>query len=289
MQNNIGKIRNRGFEFSVNSTNISNNSFTWKTDFNISFNKNKVLDLGVVKTIYSNWFYDSYCNVTMTNLPMAQLYGFKFVKIFQTQAEIDKAPHFAGQLPGSAQYEDSNKDGTLDRLNCVPIGDPNPKYTGGMTNLFSYKNWDFNLTLSFAGDVDVLAIDTEATTRNLDGVFNVFADESERWRSLDQPGNGKYATSLYNTEKDRVGNSRMIYDGSFIKIQNLNVGYNFKNIKNINSCRVYCSVQNLYTFTKFPYGNPEVNYYGNSSLSRGVMCYDYPLSRTISIGVNISF
>jgi TonB-dependent starch-binding outer membrane protein SusC len=289
MQNNIGKLRNRGFEFSFSSTNISGKKFTWKTDFNISFNRNKVLDLGDVKTIYSNWFYDNYCNVTKVGLPMAQFYGYKFVKIFQTQEEINASPHYSGQLPGSAQYEDADKSGTVDALDYVPIGDPNPKFTGGMINRFAYKNWDLNLTLSFAYDFDVLAIDPESTTRNLDGVFNVFKNVKDRWRSVDNPGNGKYATSVYDTEKDRANNSRMVYDGSFIKIQNLNVGYNFHKIKWFNSFRVYCSVQNLCTFTKFPYGNPEVNYYGNSSLSRGVMCYDYPLSRTISLGTNITF
>jgi TonB-dependent starch-binding outer membrane protein SusC len=289
MQNNIGELRNRGFEFSFSSINISGKKFTWKTDFNISFNRNKVLDLGDVKTIYSNWFYDNYCNVTKVGLPMAQFYGYKFVKIFQTQEEIDASPHYSGQLPGSAQYADADNSGTVDALDYVPIGDPNPKFTGGMINRFAYKNWDLNLTLSFAYDFDVLAIDPESTTRNLDGVFNVFKNVKDRWRSVDNPGNGKYATSLYDTEKDRANNSRMVYDGSFIKIQNLNVGYNFHKIKWFDSFRVYCSVQNLCTFTKFPYGNPEVNYYGNSSLSRGVMCYDYPLARTISLGTNITF
>ncbi len=289
MQNNIGKLRNRGFELSFNSKNIVGKNFSWSTDFNISFNSNKILDLGDVQTIYSNWFYDNYCNVTKVGLPMAQFYGYQFVKIYQTQDEIDNSPHYANQLPGSAQYADTDDSGTIDALDCVPIGDPNPKFTGGMVNRLAWKNWDFYLTVSFAGDFDVLAIDPESTTRNLDGVFNVFKNVKDRWRSVDNPGNGKYATSVYNTEKDRANNSRMVYDGSFLKIQNLNFGYNFVNIKYLQACRVYCSVQNLFTFTKFPYGNPEVNYYGNSSLSRGVMCYDYPLARTISIGANITF
>ena len=220
---------------------------------------------------------------------MAQFYGYQFVKIFQTQEEIDAAPHYANQLPGSAQYADTDNNGTIDALDAVPIGDPNPKYIGGMVNQLAYKNFDLNLTLSFAGDFDVFAIGQESSTRNLDGVFNVFKDVKDRWRSVDQPGNGTYATSVYNTEDDRVNNSRMVYDGSYIKIQNLNIGYNFHKIKYFDAFRVYCSVQNLYTFTKFPYGNPEVNYYGNSSLSRGVMNYDYPLARTVSLGVNISF
>ena len=289
MQNNIGKLRNRGFELAVSSTNIANKDFTWKTDFNISFNKNLVLDLGAVQTIYSNWFYDNFANVTKVGLPMAQFYGYKFVKIFQTQAEIDAAPHYPGQLPGSAQYEDTDHNGTIDALDAVPIGDPNPKFVGGMVNRMTYKNFDFNLTLSFAGNFDVFALGQESSTRNLDGVFNVFKDVKDRWRSVDQPGNGVYATSVYNTEKDRANNSRMVYDGSYIKIQNLNIGYNFQKIRYFDSFRVYCSIQNLHTFTKFPYGNPEVNTYGNSSLSRGVMNYDYPLARTISLGVNASF
>ncbi len=289
MQNNIGKLRNRGFEFSFSSTNISKGNFIWKTDFNISFNKNEVLDLGDVQTIYSNYFYDNYCNITEVGAPMAQFYGYKFVKIFQTQEEVDAAPHYSGQLAGSAQYADTDGSESVDALDCTAIGDPNPKFTGGMINRLNYKKWDLILTLSFAGDFDVLAIDPESTTRNLDGVFNVFKNVKDRWRSVDNPGNGKYATSLYNTEEDRANNSRMVYDGSFLKIQNLNIGYNLYKIKYFDSCRVYCSVQNLHTFTKFPYGNPEVNYYGNSSLSRGVMCYDYPLARTISLGVNITF
>ena len=289
MQNNIGKLRNRGFEVAISSTNISNNDFSWKTDFNISFNKNLVLDLGAVQTIYSNYFYEDYCNITEVGLPMAQFYGYKFVKIFQTQAEIDAAPHYAGQLPGSAQFEDTDDSGTIDALDAVPIGDPNPKFVGGMVNRMTYKNFDLNLTISFAGSFDVFAIGQESSTRNIDGVFNVFKDVKDRWRSVDNPGNGKYATSLYNTGEDRGNNSRMVYDGSYIKIQNLNIGYNLPKIRYFESFRVYCSVQNLHTFTKFPYGNPEVNTFGNSSLSRGVMNYDYPLARTVSLGVNVSF
>lgn len=131
---------------------------------------------------------------------------------------------------------------------------------------------------------------------NLDGLFNVLADVKDRWRSPENPGSGKYGKTTSGTGRERDQfHSRYIKDGSYFAIKNITLGYTFpsKSIKFVDKLRIYASVQNPFIFTSYPYGNPEVgvDFNGNapSSLLQGVDYSTYPVPRTITLGLNLSF
>jgi TonB-dependent starch-binding outer membrane protein SusC len=288
MMKNIGKIRNKGVEFSINSVNISNNNFTWETDFNIAFNRNKVLDLGEVKNIRLSTLFKAY-SITTEGQPMAMFYGWKSLGILKNQEEVDKYATFPGQLPGTPHFEDKDGNNVIDGRDQMIIGNPHPDFRGGLNNRFNYKNWDFNITTTFAHNFDIFAR-LEEDLLNLDGVFNVLKEVKERWRSPDEPGNGRIAASFHQTEYDRYGTSDAVYkDISFLKIQNLSIGYTFDNLIFTNQFRLFCSVQNAFLFTNYRYGNPDVNYHDNESLRMNIDDYSYPLSRSIVLGLNMNF
>jgi TonB-linked SusC/RagA family outer membrane protein len=285
VQDNIGEIQNRGVEFSLNTINISNADFTWASDFNISFNKNEVLDMGAVGRILTGP--RSY-SLTTEGQPMGMFYGYKSLGIINTWDELANYPHFASQLPGTPHYQDSDKNGVLDERDKVIIGNPHPKFRGGFNNTFKYKMWDMNIAMSFAHDFDIWA-QLEEDVINLDGVFNVLREVKDRWRSPEQPGNGRIAASFHETAYDRWENSDWVHNASFLKVQNISIGYTFTNVKFIKFMRLYSSVQNAFLFTNYRYGNPEASVYGNNSLLRNFDNYDYPVARTVIFGLDLNF
>src|SRR5699024_5982730 len=208
--------------------------------------------------------------------------------IFNTQEEVDNSASYPNQLPGTPIVHDDDGNGTINELDKIVIGNPHPDFRGGISNSFNYKNFDVNIAMSFAHNFDVNAI-LEEDVLNLDGVFNVLEDVKNRWRSPDKPGNGHVAASFHQTSYDRFANSDWIYNASYLKIQNVSLGYTFGNFDFVNSFRVYGSVQNLMTITNYKYGNPDVNIEGSNPLARGYDSHDYPLARSIVIGINLNF
>lgn len=285
VQDNVGEIRNRGVEFSLSTINLTNNNFRWTTDFNISFNRNKVLDMGDVGRILTGA--RSY-SLTMEGQPMAMFYGWKSLGILNDWDEVEKYGTFEGQVPGTPHYVDLDNSGLIDDADKMIIGNPHPKFRGGLNNTFKYKNWDLNIAMSFAHDFDIWA-QLEEDVINLDGVFNVLTEVKERWRSPENPGNGRIAASFHETAYDRWANSDWVYNASFLKVQNISLGYTFSDIGFVKLLRLTCSVQNAFMFTNYKYGNPEASVYGNNSLVRNFDNYDYPLTRTVTFGLDVNF
>lgn len=289
LQSNIGKIRNRGVEFTVNSINISKSNFKWNMNFNIAHNSNKVLDLGEIGgRILSATQYGENNALTAEGHPMGMFYGYKSLGILNNWEEVERYATFTDQAPGTPRFLDVNGDNIIDEKDKTIIGNPWPAFKGGFTNSFFYKNWDFNIAMSFAYDFDIWAV-LEADVLNLDGVFNVLREAKERWRSPEQPGNGRIAASFHYTELDRMGNSDWVYDGSFLKVQNISAGYTFDNLKHFKQLRIYCSAQNPFLFTNYKYGNPDINVMGNNALVRNMDWYDFPLTRSLIFGLDLTF
>ncbi len=270
VQDNIGEIRNRGLEFTLSSTNVAKGDFRWNTDFNIFFNRNKVLDMGDVGRIQTG--HRSY-SLTIEGQPMAMFYGWKSLGILNNAEEVAKYATFPGQVPGTPRYQDLDNSGVIDQDDKMIIGNPHPDFRGGLTNSFRYKNWDLNIAMSFAHNFDIWA-QLEEDVLNLDGVFNVLREVKERWRSPEEPGNGRVAASFHETKFDRWENSDWVYNASFLKVQNITLGYNFDGIDFVNRLRLYLSVQNAFLLTNYPYGNPEASVYGDNSLVRNSLLSD---------------
>ncbi|MES2487467.1 MAG: TonB-dependent receptor, partial [Bacteroidota bacterium] len=282
---NIGKIAFWGHEFSLGTDNLVGD-FKWSTDFNISFNRNKALALGTANaSIYGDM------TITQVGQPLGQLYGLVWDGIYETQEEFDNAPHHEGAEVGSVKYKDMNGDGvvTNDTRDQRVLGNTAPKFNYGFTNTFSYKNFDLSVVCQGAYGNKIINT-ADRFTGNLDGSFNVLKDLQNRWRSEAEPGNGKWGKASGNTGPERDwASSKWMYDGSYLTIKNVTLGYSFQNsgLEYLKGLRLYASVQQLFVFTKYPGGNPEVS--AAAGLFSGVDYTTYPVPRTWTFGMNYNF
>ncbi len=283
---NIGKVENKGFEFALDyRTNIDQINF--RGNFNISFNRNKVLEIrGENDEIWNGGFYSTY-NVSKVGRPIGMLYGFKMIGIFNSDAEIAASPTQDGAIPGTYKYFDANGDGVIsyDQKDMIEIGNPYPAFNWALTLGADYRFFDLNVLFTGAQNYDVFR-NIEATTMNMDGVFNILQSGVNRWRSAENPGDGRGATS--STWKwQRESNSRYVYDASHIWVKNISFGFTFPKTSVMKNARLYVSAENLFLITDFPGSNPEINRRGG--VNPGVDDEAYPVPRTFSVGANIRF
>ena len=282
---NIGKIEFWGHEFSLSTVNF-NGKFKWTTDFNISFNRNKALELGTANSaIYGDQ------TITKVGEPLGQLYGLVWDGIYETQAEYDASPKHEGASVGSVKFKDINGDGivTNDSKDQTVLGNTAPKFNFGFTNTMSYKDFDFSVVCQGASGNKIMN-NIERFTGNLDGTFNVTTDLANRWKSEEDPGDGKYGSVLGNTGPERDwSSSKRMYDGSYLTIKNITLGYSFNNsnLTYLKGLRIFASVQQAFVFTKYPGNNPEVS--AGVGLFSGVDNTTYPVPRTMALGLNYNF
>jgi TonB-dependent starch-binding outer membrane protein SusC len=283
---NVGKVQNNGFEFAVGYKTKINSIGLW-SNFNISFNRNKVLAIrGVNDEIWNGDFYDDY-NVSKVGRPIGMIYGYKKLGIFQNQVDIDKSPKQDGAIPGVYKYLDGNGNGVIDYNtdDMVEIGNPWPKGVWAFTLGADYKNFDLSVLLTGAYGYDVFA-QIQKSTMNLDGVFNVLQESNQRFRSEQQPGNGVYPTT--NTWKwERESNSRYIYSGTHVWVKNVSLGYSLpKAPLHFSGMRLFLSADNLFLFTNYPGNNPEANDRGG--INPGLDDVTYPVARIFTAGLKVS-
>lgn len=283
---NVGKVQNKGLEFAVGYKTKINAIGLW-SNFNISFNRNKILAIrGENDVIWNGGFYADY-NVSKVGRPIGMIYGYKVLGIFQNQAEIDKSPAQDGAIPGVYKYADGDGNGKIsyDTKDMVEIGNPWPKGIWGFTLGGDYKNFDLSVLLTGKYGYDVDA-QIEKSTENLDGVFNVSARSVHRWRSEQNPGAG-ILTGTNTWKYQRESNSRYVYSGTHMWVKNVSLGYSIpKSTLHFSAVRLYISAQNLFLITNYPGNNPDVNNIGGTQ--PGYDDASYPISRTFSFGANIS-
>jgi TonB-dependent starch-binding outer membrane protein SusC len=289
---NVGKLKFWGHEFNISTQNLDG-PLKWSTNFNISFNHNKVVALGTSNAaIYGDF------TITEVGKPIGELYGLVFDGIYKNQAAFSHSPQYPGAQVGMASFRDINGDGniTFDNRDRTYLGHTSPDFIYGMTNSFAYKNFDLNIVIA-GQQGNKLANRIEQFTANLDGAFNVTKDVAYRWRSESDPGNGKYGKDISGTtsyERDNLS-SRMVHDASFLTVKNITLGYNLrvKNSKYFSGMRLYVSGQQLWVFTNYPGSNPEVSgdAFGNqaSVLNLGSDYSSYPVPRTLTFGANVNF
>jgi len=288
---NVGKFAIWGNEFAVSSRNLVG-TFSWNTDFNISFNNNKVLALPPNTPFIGGGPTYSGFNRSVVGHHIGEFYGYIFDGIYMTADELAKDPNYATSVVGSARMKDINGDGVVDANDRTLIGNPNPDFIYGMTNTFRYKNFDFSVVIAGQVGNEIMNVSLQ-DMHNLDGVFNMSSDMINRWRSPTDPGNGLVPTTRSNsTELYRLANTTWLSRGDYLTVKNVSLGYTFNlsSLKYIKSARVYASVQQAFVFTKYKGQNPEASY----STDNGIGIYGqdlstFPVPRTIMIGGNINF
>ena len=270
---NVGSMENKGVELSLNTVNIKNSDFSWNSSFNISFTKNKVLSLNYQPTI-DKAFIET-VGATLVRFtagqPIGSFFGYKFDK-------IDAAT-------GDVVYKDLNGNGYFDTGDRTFIGNPTPNYTLGFTNNFKYKNWYLDVLVTASQGNDVY----NATRFDLE-LMNDFKNQStavlDRWTTAGQITNMPKA----NTSTAMYVSDRFVEDGSFVKLKNVTLGYNFNNpFKGVSKLNVYVTGQNLYTWTNYSGFDPEVNAFNTTNGVFGIDYGTYPQVRTVIFGLKANF
>jgi TonB-linked SusC/RagA family outer membrane protein len=290
---NIGEVENRGWEIALNTVNITG-GFEWTTNFNISAFKNEVLKLGPegAPIISGN-------NITQIGSPMGMFYGYLTDGVFKTQDELNAGPKWA---PGTAdvshlgdiRFKDiSGPDGVPDNIintfDRTIMGNPYPDFYYGMTNNFTYKN--FTLSVALQGSVGNEILNSSDNMLYTRARYKQLSIVRDYWKSEAEPGNDPRPNNL-PTGGLRQYSNRYITDATYFKISNINLSYLFpEKITRaiyLSSLRVYVSATNPLLVTDFLYFNPE-NSSSSSSLTPGLLNYNYPIAKSFVIGINASF
>ncbi|WP_268122450.1 SusC/RagA family TonB-linked outer membrane protein [Roseivirga pacifica] len=287
---NIGELKFWGHEFSVNSKNMVGD-FTWTTNANLSINKNEVLELSDgVDRIYGA------SSITEVGQPIGQFWGLVHEGVYVDQEDFDNSPKATSSQVGTIKFKDVNGDGVItyggDNDDRTVIGNPFPDFIYGITNTFSYKNFDLSIVASGSHGNEILVMTDQGTT-NLDGPFNVLRNVADRWRSPSNPGSGMYGKTTEATFMGRDWlSSRFVSNGSYLTIKNITLGYNVPITSDfIRNLRLYASIQQVYTFTNYRGVNPEVSTANNgqapNALNLGLDWGAFPVPRTYTFGVNL--
>lgn len=286
---NIGEVENKGFEVVLNTTNIDNDLFSWNTNFNISYNKNKVLRLGPTGDPIYNF---AGTRITEVGGPIGANRGLIQIGVL-TQADINSGtvPIVPGQTAGDVKYLDINGDGIISNFNGVDgvfIGDANPEYIFGLNNMIGFGS--FELSIMINGQTGGKTMDlTSQGLWDPDG-SNVMRKQWEgRYISDDQPGNGM--TPRAGMVGGGRPDTRLVQKTDYLRIRNISLGYNL-NTKYLQNTRIYVSAENLITWTEFEGFNPQATSFGGGQVAtiNGLTGGgSYPLPRIISLGINLTF
>lgn len=312
---NVGKMQNDGLEFTLSTVNIKSKDFTWESSFNINFNNNKLVSLtdgasfltlpsGTITGIGQQNSYNSMSPyISIVGKPVGQMYGVIFDGLYQ-YSDFDKMPNGTYKLkagvpyystaatpqPGWAKYKDINNDGVINNLDWTIIGRGLPIHTGGFSNNFSYKGFDLNLFFQWSYGNDLLNANRmvfEAPGDVTPTYINLMATMADRWSPTNQSSNIPIGSGT-----NYIGfNSRVIEDGSFLRLKTVSLGYNLpssvlKTIK-VRSIRAYATAQNLYTWTNYTGQDPDVSV-KRTVQSPGFDLYAYPMPRTVVFGLNVT-
>lgn len=307
---NVGKIRNKGMEFSISSTNIQTKSFTWNTNFNISIIRNELraLESGAnYKTTRSgfdsNFTQDDYIAIVGSSL--GAIYGYEFDGIYQSSDFYITPDHkyilkegitnntrytdAGGLRPGVVKYKDQNGDGIITTADRTVIGNAIPKWYGGITNTFAWKGIDFSFMFQFNYGNDIYNATRLYATQSRNGRTNMLAEVADRWTETN-------ASNLVPSTKGYVTNdvySRFVEDGSFLRLKNVTLGYTlpkkWTQKAYIKRMRVYATGQNLFCISGYSGYDPEVSTAGNNPMTPGLDWGAYPKSRVFTFGIDLQF
>ena len=293
---NLGEIQNNGFELDLDAR-LIDKKFKWLISGNISFNTNKVIDLGKINQILGNNLLptglDQSGTIAIPGYAIGSFYGYKVTGIYQNQAEIASGPiDPVNPAPGDFKYADLSGNGQIGPEDRTVLGNPNPKYTFGITNNFSFKQ--FELSVFIMGKIG-------QSVMNLNRFYSdgmvYSASGNIRQEAYDNRWTGEGTSNYYPRPKrtgsllDKRMSDFIIEDGSFIRLKNINLSYKIpsKKIKFINGFKIFADATNLLVITKYKGYDPEVSGFGFNSLNQNVDFGTIPQYRTYSVGCNVSF
>ena len=298
---NSGTVENKGLEISLDGSVINKKDFQWKSNFNIAFNRNKILSLGDgIKEQYAgNISTGDAPFIQVAGQPIGALYGYVEDGYFDNEAEVRNSQVYSSQpfpiirrMVGEIKYRNLDADPTsISISDRTIIGDVNPDYTFGFTNNFQYKKFDLSIFINGVQGNDVINMNTRFNA-NLGTSKNISeAMLSGAWVDGKDNSLATGPKAIRQFWRTLPFSKRFIEDGSFVRIKNITLGYNIPGtiIKGVSSIRISAGVNNLYTFTNYTGFDPEINSYGDNPALFGVDLGGYPNSRTYNFSVRCSF
>lgn len=294
MMSNNGKVENKGWELFIRSVNISKPNFVWTTTLNLSQNQNTVLEYNNGAPTYltaapQGWYLHEEYSVLREGLSMSTLYGYVFDGIKQTGQETPTQPK---SIAGDPLFKDMNGDGVVNKDDRVTLGNGTPDIVFGFGNTFSFYNFDITLFIDGAIGHEMFNM-----TRMILEDNGRSRASMDRWTqknpSNEVPRDGYRKNS--GLQNGSFVNSRFVEDASYLRIQNLELGYSipFKNWEKayrfIKNLRVFAGVQNLHTFTKYTGFTPDVSVNGGSAIGQGLDYNTYPAYTMFNFGAKITF
>ncbi|UKT62781.1 SusC/RagA family TonB-linked outer membrane protein [Pedobacter mucosus] len=295
IRQNVGSMENKGLNLGINTINIQSKDFTWKTSFNISMNRNKVLSLATPDDIFGvgNPNFTNQTGIIRVGEPVGSFWGLVRLGTW-SEAERTEAAKFVSYrggkpiLPGDIKYLDVNGDHAITDADRQIIGNGMPKGWGSLSNNFRYKNLDLIVELQYSYGNDVLNM-THHSGEDRQVQANSFSSVLDAWTPQNQ---NTPIAAIRDQSAGYVTNvdTHWLEDGSFIRGKNLLLGYTFNSTLveklRLNRLRVYASVQNFFLATKYTGNDPEVTTYGNA-FAQGQTFFDYPKPTTFMVGLNI--
>ena len=301
---NVGNMRNRGFEFTVNHYNKIG-EVNYNVGLNLSFINNKVTSLGRAGAIHATVYDQRLPNTSRTEVgrEIAYYYGYKTDGIFNTQEELDAytytdangvtKPIQPNAKLGDVKYRDLDGDGKIDESDLTYLGSYMPDFSGGFNLGAEYKNFTFSLFADFVYGNKIANMTTYDLKSPLADKNILKSYYNNRWTKDTPENNEPRLTTTDAYKENTLFSDRYIENGSFLRIRNIQLGYNlpFNIIQKVRmqKARVYVSVDNLATFTKYKGYNPEIGDQWGNVLAAGADVGGTPLPRTFSLGFNIEF
>jgi len=294
---NGGNVVNRGIELAL-AYNNKIGDFSYKIGINGAYNQNKITDVPtpdhIINPAYANnqlWNNAPIFYRSQQGYPVGYFWGLQTNGIFQSEADVanNKSAEGVtiqpGAQPGDVRYVDRDHNGVIDDRDKTMIGNPNPKYTFGFNLALNYKSIDLSVLASGVAGNDIVQ-----SYRNQSGQFDNYTTEIlDRWHG---PGTSNRMPRVTENNNNFTQFSDLyIHKGDFLRLNNITLGYNFGSLiktQYLHQFRIYASVLNLYTFTKYNGMDPEIGY-GPDPMAQGIDLGYYPRPRTYMVGVNVKF
>ncbi|GGI28934.1 SusC/RagA family TonB-linked outer membrane protein [Pedobacter mendelii] len=299
---NVGKMTNKGYEFSVNTVNFKNDNFSWSTDVNLTLVKNKITQLA---NNNADVIQASGYNINRVGESIGSLYGYQYAGVNSANGnplyEKANGQIIQGNIANQAYYlYDPNNPGTLGAASTLAatdkrvLGSTNPTYYGGINNTVSYKSFDLSIYLVFSGGNKIMNITRQESLLN-QKFLNNGSEILNRWT----PTNTSTSVPKVYYGRDAFTNltantvSRFVEDGKFIRGQNINLGYTLPttliNKLYLSRVRIYGQVQNAFVITNYSGLDPELNTSVTTNSQAGLDYNTNPKSRTFVVGINVGF
>ena len=290
---NLGEVQNKGLELALTTRNFIR-AFKWTTNANITFNRNKVLAMSTdAEQIFSTANGQvANTNVTQVGYPIGVFFGRRQLGIFQTDQEVAEYKAQPLAKPGDVKWKDVDGNGVINDNDREVIGSPHPKYFFGFNNSFSYKSFSLDISTNGMVGFDIyngtFMINNAGVQNNTKYVYD------NRWISPEQPGDGRFGRTIRGGKNNNtVYSSQYLFDGSYLRIRTVTLAYTVPSALSqrigIQNARVYVTGANLYTFTGYQGYDPEVSTSGDNLLAQRSDFGTYPVARSYTFGINLSF